>query len=80
MIIKAIVVRNSSVIEDTFWVAGAWDEYTYDENAHGFDEEVQRNQQSHGHDNVRILDIVIPEDALAKPFEIPVVKGEPADG
>jgi len=78
MLLKLIVVRSQSVVEDTHWVAGAWDEYTLDENPSGFEDDVKKAQGEHGADNVRILDVKIPEDALAYAFEIPQVEGDVA--
>jgi hypothetical protein len=75
MIIHVVVVRQSSGGEDSYWVAEAWDEYTVDENGWGFEEALQRCRSTHGADNVRVLKVQLPADALERPFRVPVVEG-----
>ena len=76
MIVHLIVIRHPEPSEDTYWTTEAWDENTIDENPQGYEEALKKAQASNGADHVRVLKVQLPEGALAKPFEVPVVKGE----
>lgn len=59
-------------------VVGAWDEYMADENYEGFEEELAKHQKESKEQGgeVRLLDVEIPDDALAKVFAPLKVKGK----
>jgi hypothetical protein len=69
-----IVVREPG--GDAFWIEDCWDEWTLDENPGGFDESIEKIKETHGADNVRVLGINVPEDALQRPFYTTVIDGD----
>jgi hypothetical protein len=67
MIIKLIIVLDN----DTLWIKDAWDEYTLEEN---FDEYLQILEHcKKRYDQVRELDVQIPDGTLNKLFATPLV-------
>ena len=76
MIIKAIVIRDCTISDPTYWIAEAWDEHTIDENPDGFAADLMGAERVYQPHNVRVLDIKIPEGTLAKAFDAPQVEGE----
>lgn len=70
--VDLIVVRDSSGYGEMPWVQGAWDSFTIDENPAGWQEAIQKAQEAHGAENVRIIRLAMPERALSGAFDIPV--------
>jgi hypothetical protein len=75
MVIKLIVVQQITESDTLYWTAGAWDEYTLDENPEGFSEDVAKHVARHGEGSVRIVDVRIPEGTFAKAFAPLTVTG-----
>lgn len=75
MIINLIVCQEVSKTDTTRWVTEAWDEYTIDENYRGWEEALKKAEKVHGEGNVRVIQVVVPDDTLDRPFAIPQVNG-----
>lgn len=58
----------------------AWDYYTWDNWAEGFDEECEKARKSWGDDLVqwRIIELDVSEEAIRKAFEAAVIPVTPA--
>lgn len=76
MIIKAFVARQQTHTEDLFWIVGAWDEWSIDENGEGFEEEYKKHAKEHGEGNLRVVNIEVPDGTMAKAFGVPTVEGK----
>lgn len=65
---------------DAPWVAGAWDEYSIDNNPEGYNEELEKHKSKSC--QVRVLPIIVPEANVMAlfnppdPIEVKVVKDE----
>ena len=75
MILKVFVARQESSLDTCYWVVGAWDEWSIDENTEGFVEEHQRHCKEHGESNVRVVNIEVPDGTMAQAFQVHTVKG-----
>lgn len=70
-----IIVRESGS-GDVKWIHDSWDEWTLDENPGGFDESLKKAHETHGADNVRVLEVEVPQDSFDRAFDNTVVQGE----
>lgn len=73
MRIAVIVVKEVEGDENPPVIAGAWDEWTIDENYEGFEEELAKIKKKHRGCEVRVAYVKVPDSFLNdifKPFEI----------
>lgn len=68
MLLKIIVVRSVTT-QPVYWTTEAWDENTLDENFEEFVRAVEKAREKHGGENVRVLNVALPDGALAQPFK-----------
>ena len=53
----------------------AWDEYSVAENHEGYTEKLRSLEDSDGFEAVRVLIVKVPDEAVDKIFETPIVEG-----
>lgn len=66
---------------ETPWIAGAWDEYSIDENSSGYERDSQAIEAKYGPQNVRVGIVHVPDsflNSLFKSVEITASKVEKA--
>lgn len=66
MILFCILVKHPQ--EDEPWVAGAWDEWTVEQNYEGWEEAVTATKDKHKESEIRIAGLEVPDGWMSDQF------------
>lgn len=69
-------LKEPDSIDESPYIIEAWDEYAANYNPEGYDEAVQKAIKEHGGENIRILEVEIPIQAVRDLWKVPKVKGK----
>jgi len=68
-----LIWATDSDTNDVTWLVGAWDGDSIADNFSGYQEEVQKHQDIHGADRVRVVKAHIDFDKVVGAFRVPSV-------
>jgi len=78
MILFCVVIQQVSPAGYEWWIEESWDEHSVDENPARWKEKLDEILAHY--DDVRVMRVRIPDDALEAQFRREIVKGEVLEG